>query len=422
MLITAMICCGCGRDRPKAAAQSNAPGETTINAARQQPKGATRPAEPNSAVAAKPQRADSAAIPITIADPWKLSPAKGVVAAREAPTAKGQPPLVATDDDSHPERLVKALKAATKEIPASWLKRTAKLRDRRTVSVVDQQGKAVPMAVVNVREGQRLVWRGRTYSDGKLRIYPGLAPGLTDGGVKLLVNTEEFGSRAAAISDGPATTLKLNTDLPTLTRRLDLCLLLDLRQSARPALVDFIKGLPAALARLKVKNPGLVLRMSAVLMTGGQNDKAFGLMSFTESMPVFLQALAVIKRAPYTTGGGRVESALKAALDRLSWGRMTSKVIVSFTDGALLDNEAPKHPWTTAAIRLGAMGFRVLAFAGSNTSRRDALLLRQLTHFTRGRLLAVAGDGNGAMRTTEALLTEELNRWGPTAAAKPSAN
>ncbi|HAN30355.1 MAG TPA: hypothetical protein DCQ06_02045 [Myxococcales bacterium] len=342
--------------------------------------------------------------------PWRNGPETAAlpIAKDRAPAPT---PITARDEDAEPNSLLRDLESTQAAIPKRWLQRVAKLQPRRTVLVLDAAGSPVPMAVVDVRHGDKLIWRGRTFSDGKMRIYTEMAPGAPGPKAPLLVTTEHWGTRTAAVSSSPQTTLRLQRKAPPRVHRLDLCIIFDVRTSARPAVTDLVKGISAQLRRLKDTFGDLVMRVSAVAMMSSQNRSTHAVLPFTTDTQAYEKSLRWLIKTPLTGGEARLEPAMKATLDQLSWGRMTAKIVVLVTDGAVMEQDDAKHPWSTAALRFGAMGFRFWALVGPRTPVHGQLLLRQVSHFSRGRTMPIPGSNGRVSQTIFDAVTDELKRW-----------
>lgn len=355
---------------------------------------------------AKPDRVAGQDVAVRQVGPWKQrsvpKPAPQALAPLRAPKSVPPAPAVPLSEDVDPSALLRAREAWLKEPRARKQSELLDIRGGRTAQVVDTKGRSVPMAVVDIHSGGKIVWRARTYGDGKMRFYPGMAAG---GGAQqsaaFQLSTVELASRAkATLAPGQrSATLKLPGTWPDRPVKLDIAVIVDATASMAPLLASLQRALPAALKKLDVLKVPVAVRIGAVAFRDAGDAFVTARRAFTRDVGAFVRDFATLK----ATGGGDTPDALgeglRVALDDLAWGRVSAKVCLLVTDAPPGTATEGDQPFTSSTIRASALGIRIHSVLPVGADPYAAYTLRQISHLTRGQLLPVPTQGGDAALT-----------------------
>jgi hypothetical protein len=260
----------------------------------------------------------------------------------------------------------------------------ADVSERYMVSVFDDNQRPVLDARVTIYDGERAVFRGRTYAGGKLLFFPRLFD--TGNASSFRVVAEAGQARAeTSFERGVGSTVELGlrgvTADPTL--RLDLLFLLDTTGSMGDELGRIQETIDSIAGRIDAFTPRPTIRYGLVAFKDVDDEYVTKTAPFTTDLAAFRAEL----RALSANGGGdtpeAVDEALYEAVLRAEWSEASAVRLVF-----LVGDAGPHVPsraqfsYLNGAREAAARGVKIYPIAASNTDPQAEYVFRQLAQQT----------------------------------------
>ncbi|MCO4761717.1 MAG: VWA domain-containing protein [Myxococcales bacterium] len=323
-------------------------------------------------------------------------------------------PKGTTDDNANFAAFSRYIEPWKKKAPAQF--KYLKVSDQRLIKVVDVKGVAVPMAVIDVAQAGKVVWRARTFGDGRMYFYPSMIK--SEPGQPWAVGTVELASRARGVlaPDAKELTLKLPGTQHTASMQYDIAVVVDTTASMAPVLKVLRNSLLSALKRLDAIGVKIDLKIGAVAYRDQGEDYLTKMLDMSGDLNAFLREMSALK----ASGGGDAEDALdqglNVALTGLTWRRTSAKTLFILTDAPPKPAIAGDIEHTSSAIRAAALGIRVHSLAIEGHNERATLSLRQLSQMSRGWFFPIPKGAAASLEKTLAnamfgRLKAEVDGW-----------
>ncbi|NTU79570.1 MAG: VWA domain-containing protein, partial [Chloroflexales bacterium] len=264
--------------------------------------------------------------------------------------------------------------------------RPADVSERYLISVIDDSQRPVLDARVTVYDGERAIFRGRTYAGGKTIFMPRLFDTANSSELRVVA---EYGQARAETTlrrgEAEQVELGLRGAEPDNTLRLDLLFLLDTTGSMGDELGRIQDTIDSIAARIDGFTPRPQIRYSLVAYKDAGDEYVTRPFDFTTDLTAFRQQLGALS----ALGGGDTPEALDEALyegvARASWSDEPA-VRLAF----LVADAGPHVPggaqfsYLDGAREAAARGVKIYPIAASNTDPQAEYVFRQLAQQTMG--------------------------------------
>jgi hypothetical protein len=317
--------------------------------------------------------------------------------ARPAPQAS---PLKAgsTDDNKDFSEFVAFLSTWTDRPGVADRWSQLDVRDRRFVSVVDEDGDPVPGARVDILDAksERLVFTGTTYGDGRVAFYPKVFGEAEGAG--FLINVQSVAGAASDTWDGQGETVEVRCreDADLGKTKLDVLFVIDTTGSMSDE-IDRIKGtLLSVTKKLKGSGQDFDLMYGAVLYRDVGDEYLTSTHRFTRDIEGFDRALQGVRAGGGGDGPESLNQGLLEAVHGVEWRQGAERV-------AFLIADAPPHmdypddvPYGDTLKDALGLGIRIHSVAASGLDDFGTLVFRQVAQFTRGKFIFIEYGGSVA--------------------------
>ncbi len=329
---------------------------------------------------------------------------RGEVMPRPSPAAQTARTLKAgsTDDNADYAKYLEFLDTWVQKKEIHELFQPMDVSGRRWLRVVDVNGDPVPGAVVTVVDeaGDRVLYSGRTYGDGRAAFYPNLeAPPVRagDGPGTLVVEAHLADDEGDTVYtriewDGAGDELELALDVPTAIADpvpLDVCFLIDTTGSMGDEIASIKGALLAMTEKLRGMEREFDLRYSAVLYRDIGDEYLTARHPFTNDIEAFDEAL----RAVQANGGGdgpeSLNQGLAEAVDRVDWRPDAAKVMFLIADAQPHMDYPGDVPYGESLKAAVGKGIRIHSVAASGLNPVGTLVFRQIAQMTRGKFIFI---------------------------------
>ncbi|KAB8144024.1 VWA domain-containing protein [Chloroflexia bacterium SDU3-3] len=259
--------------------------------------------------------------------------------------------------------------------------------ERYVISVTDAQKRPVADATVRLREGDKLLFEGRTLAGGKAIVFP-KALGASDGGALTVQVAQANAQVEVPLPRGQDSTLGVVLDgaAQPQARRLEVLFLLDATGSMGDEIAKIQRTIRSIAAQISDLSPRPELRLGLVAYRDYSDDYVTKVYDFTSDVEAFRTNLNDIQ----ADGGGdepeALTEAMRAAVNEVSWSADAVRLTFLVAD-------APPHigqqsPSYLAEIRSAAAhGVKFYPIAASNTSDQAEYVFRQMAQQTLGRFI-----------------------------------
>lgn len=259
--------------------------------------------------------------------------------------------------------------------------------ERYIISVTDAQKRPVADATVRLREGDKLLFEGRTLAGGKAIVFP-KALGASDGGALTVQVSQANAQVEVPLPRGQDSTLDVVLDgaAQPQARRLEVLFLLDATGSMGDEIAKIQRTIRSIAAQISDLSPRPELRLGLVAYRDYSDDYVTKVYDFTSDVEEFRGHLQDIQ----ADGGGdepeALTEAMRAAVNEVSWSADAVRLTFLVAD-------APPHigqqsPSYLAEIRnAAAHGVKFYPIAASNTSEQAEYVFRQMAQQTLGRFI-----------------------------------
>lgn len=268
------------------------------------------------------------------------------------------------------------------------------VRERYTLDVVDQNGKPVPGAWVDIvdAKSEKHLWSGTTYGDGRVPFFP-LIRDPEHTSEEWLVNVRYGDDNRHVRWKKDVSTLRVA--LPIQDREaperipLDVLFLVDTTGSMADEIQRIKETLAAVTQKARDNTRAIDLRYGAVLYRDVGDEYVTSTHPFTSDVAQFEQAL----RSVDANGGGdspeSLNQGLAESIHGVQWRSQAAKVVFLIAD-------APPHldypedvPYWDSAVDAVARGVRIHAVAASGLDAMGTLCFRQIAQLSRGKFIFI---------------------------------
>jgi len=271
------------------------------------------------------------------------------------------------------------------------------VRDRRYIRVLDQQGKPVPAAEVELRGAGsgRVIYAGTTYGDGKVPFYPRVYDrGRADGDV--LVEVRYGGQRVSRpwpeTDQSPGSTLEVTLPMARQTPAvvaLDVLFVIDTTGSMGDEIAQIKSSLLAVTAKLRGLQQEFDLRYGAVLYRDITDEYLTATHAFTGDIEAFDRALKQVDADGGGDGPESLNQGLAQAMHGVQWRPGAAKVAFLIADAPPHMDYADDVPYGESLKDAVALGVRVHSVAASGLDPFGTLVFRQCAQFARGKFIFI---------------------------------
>jgi len=260
--------------------------------------------------------------------------------------------------------------------------------DRRWITVLDDAGRAVPDAVVQIldRSQDRVVWTGRSYGDGTTAFYGDQAAIVGD----LLVQVRGAGAYRAVRWSGEDD-LRVQLDAPSERSErvsIDVAMILDTTGSMDDEIAQIKATLLAVTDEVQQLQRPVDLRWGAILYRDRGDEYVTRKIAFTSEVDAFASAIERVR----ADGGGDTPEALNAGVRRavhdLAWRRGAARVGFLIADAEPhMDDQDVSYARTSQHAL--AEGIKIHTVAASGLSNTGSVVFRQIAQLTRGKFIFI---------------------------------
>jgi len=325
---------------------------------------------------------------------------------RAARVLPSQPALKAgtTDDNAHFDAwLTYVGEWGARGDIAGWAD-TLDVSGRRHVQVLDARGRPVPDARVSIFDpvGERVVWAGRAYGDGRVPLYPRLkVPGrdldiagdAPEGGWTVQASTPDGAVRTVQW-DGQSEELDLVVDTAGLKVGapvpVDVCFIIDTTGSMGDELARIKSTLLSVTDKLRADAAqGVDLRYGAVLYRDIGDEYVTRRHAFTTDLTGFDRALQSISAAGGGDGPESLNQGLAVGVAGMEWREGAARVAFVIADAPPHMDYQEEVTYGRAAAAAVHRGIRVHTVAASGLDDRGSYAFRQVAQLTRGQFIYI---------------------------------
>lgn len=274
--------------------------------------------------------------------------------------------------------------------------------DRRWVEVVDEEGKPVPGALVEILDAksEALVWRATTYGDGRAFFFPRVFPAASkDRGQRTIADDAAFlvlASKGDAKASGNASaqdrkvTVTLPKAAPLASKvPLDVTFLIDTTGSMGDEIARIKASLLKVTEKVRSGAQQTDLRYGAVLYRDLGDAYVTSRHPFTADVEKFDSALQAVSAG----GGGdfaeSMNQGLLVAVDQMQWRADAAKLVFLIADAPPHTDYQGDVPYQVSAVRGVERGVKVHAVAASGLDPLGTLAMRQVAQATRGKFIFI---------------------------------
>lgn len=339
------------------------------------------------------------------------APALTTSSATETKPVSGAPPVVVPEQQGPP----RAGMVDDNADFAAYLKYTdayqgapvhrVDVAGRRFIRVIDRENRPVADAAVTVTlAGQggisKLLFSGRTYSDGRVAFYP---TGRSTDEFRVTVNRDGFAKEETVHlgAGGTATVVLDQVNTSQEPVRLDLLFLLDATGSMGDEIAQLKRSIDSIAARVDaLGQPKPLTRYGMVVYRDRGDEFVTRTFDFTDDVKRFAGALEQVQAGGGGDGPESLNEALHEAVNGVNWRMDTHTVRLIF-----LVADAPPHldyeqdyDYATLMPEAAAKGIKISAIAASGLDPQGEYIYRQLAQYTLGRFvfLTYANGVSGA--------------------------
>lgn len=278
--------------------------------------------------------------------------------------------------------------------------RPADVSERYLISVIDDSQRPVLDARVTVYDGERAVFRGRTYAGGRTIFMPRL---FDTGNASSFRVVAEYGQARAETTFERGASERVGLGLRGAeldeTLRLDLLFLLDTTGSMGDELARIQETIDSIAARIDGFTPRPEIRYGLVAFKDEGDDYVTRSEPFTTDVGVFRAQLAELS----AIGGGdtpeAVDEALYEAVARAEWrDEPAVRLVFLVGDAGPHLNAETQFTYLDGAREAVGRGVKIYPIAASNTDPQAEYVFRQLAQQTMAGFVFLtyqAGENSG---------------------------
>lgn len=277
-----------------------------------------------------------------------------------------------------------------------------KISERICLNVLDRNGRSVPNAIVEIREKNRLLNRGKTFADGSFYIFPQDID-LKGDQIQVLVKKEDqsksillesFGLRDISIQLSEAR--NVSESIP-----LDLLFVLDATGSMSEEIARLKSTIEIINLNLSSLNIKLSLRFGLVAYRDREDDYVTRLIPFTANLDLFRLQLQQIS----ADGGGDTPEDLQAALDdalhKMDWNTDGLRLAFIITDAGLHMDYGQKFTYADAAREAKQKAIKIFSVGTGGLDISGEYILRQISQYTSAKYIFLTygekGESEGGL-------------------------
>lgn len=262
----------------------------------------------------------------------------------------------------------------------------------RAFVTVSANGKPVENETVTLKnKSGDLLWTAKTDNEGKAYLFYNPS----ELSKEILIISTESGGRTMLTSDngsGPFA-IELKTDNANSKKALDLSLVVDTTGSMSDELSYLQKELESVISRVQKDNGNIPVRLSVTFYRDDGDEYVVRKFDFTDNISDAIKNL----NAQEADGGGdtpeKVNAALDAAINELSWSENSTKLMFIILD-------APPHSDDGEAVEqmnsltetAAAKGIRLIPILASGGDKETEFLMRDFALKTGGSYLFLTDD------------------------------
>jgi hypothetical protein len=279
--------------------------------------------------------------------------------------------------------------------------RQADVSERYLISVIDDEQRPVLDAAVTVYDGERAIFRGRTYAGGQTIFMPRLVDAANAGEFRVLA---EYGQARAETTFARGASERVELGLRGVSRdttlRLDLLFLLDTTGSMGDELGRIQETIDSIAERIDGFTPRPEIRYSLVAYRDAGDEYVTRAFDFSADLATFREQL----QAQRADGGGDTPEALDEALYdgimRAGWSdEPTVRLAFLVADAGPHVPGTAQFSYLDGAREAVARGVKIYPIAASNTDPQAEYVFRQLAQQTMAGFVFLtyqAGESGGA--------------------------
>lgn len=279
--------------------------------------------------------------------------------------------------------------------------RPADVSERVIIRVIDDSQRPVLDARVTVFDGERAIFRGRTYAGGQTIFHPRLVDAANAASFRV---TAEYGQASAETSFQRGSAERVELGLRGVESddalRLDLMFLLDTTGSMEDELTKIQTTIDSIAQRIDGFTPRPQIRYGLVAYKDNGDDYVTLPTPFTSDLDAFRAQLGQLS----ALGGGdtpeAVDEALYEGVIRAEWSEEPAvRLIFLVADAAPHVPGSGQFSYLDGAREAVARGVKIYPIAASNTDQPAEYVFRQLAQQTLGSFVFLtyqAGASSGA--------------------------
>lgn len=266
--------------------------------------------------------------------------------------------------------------------------------ERLGVRVLDERGRPVANAAIEVRLAGRAIDAGLSYADGTYRFYPKALESAAgdfgpDAAFELTARYRGAVASAVVRRDGPRMTelrLGLSRALPS-PAPLDLLFVMDTTGSMGEEIERLRATIEIIYANAAAFNPRPDVRLGMVLYKDVEDEYRTKVVPFTDDLEAFRRELEEV----YASGGGDrpedLEAALRDAVDGMAWRPDGLRLAFVITDADAQLGYDDGYGYVEAARRARAAGIKFYTVGTGGLPLEGEYVLRQLSQLTEAKYI-----------------------------------
>ncbi len=283
--------------------------------------------------------------------------------------------------------------------------------ERIVIQVTDRQGYPLTNADVRVYDGQRLIHKARTFSDGRTLMHPrviGASKTTNSFRVEVLPppDCKPQQKTPAHTFQGRSGTWRIRAPYvrPQTSLKLDIVLCLDCTGSMADEIERIQKTLMSMVAKLNALPNKPQIRWGLVQYRDRGDSYVTKKHGFTKDIEKFQQRLDECEAAGGSDYEESVNEALHKTVEKMDWDRDDAIRLVFLVGDASPHMDYKNDiPYVESMKKAQRRAIKIYPLAASGLRKSGEVIFRQMAHYTMGRFLFISYKENGQASTPHAV-------------------
>jgi len=277
--------------------------------------------------------------------------------------------------------------------------------DRYIISVVDENGKSISDSSVEISSGGEVIFKGKTYANGKTLFFPKSIKNALDcqqqdcttGTFTVTVKKgDQKVSKEMSIGENKNWEFKLPIQRENIqTPNLDICFLIDSTGSMSDEISRIQKTLGDIVSRINSLDVKPSLRYSLVTYRDRTDEYIVKRYDFTNNLTKFQEALNTLSAG----GGGDYKESLNEglynAVQGVTWNTQDAvRLVFLVADAPAHLDYSDDYKYTDEMVKAAEKGVKIYPVSASGLDSTGEYIFRQLALFTYSKFLFITYGGD----------------------------